>query len=64
MAKVDLAIAVTPTTGMKEAAQHPGGEELELAVERPWTSTSFSTAASTPRGLSRAADRWSRSRER
>jgi hypothetical protein len=23
-----------PATGMKEVAQHPGGEELELAVEK------------------------------
>ncbi|MGC9050359.1 hypothetical protein [Pyrobaculum sp.] len=50
MAKVDLAIAVTPTTRMKEAAQHPGGEELELAVEKALDLHQFQHSGLNPEG--------------
>ncbi|AET32408.1 PaREP1 family protein [Pyrobaculum ferrireducens] len=50
VAKVDLVIAMMPTTRMKEVAQHLGDEELERAVEKALDLHQFQHSGLDPEG--------------
>ncbi|MGC8973632.1 MAG: PaREP1 family protein [Thermoproteus sp.] len=51
VAKVDLVIALMPTTRMKEVAQHIGDKELELAVEKALDLHQFQHSGLDPEGV-------------